>query len=267
MDPRFDSQNKHPRDAREPRGAGTVDKAIDVLFHLHDRSRPCGVSELGRALGLPKSSVHRLLTALGQRGLVERDARGRYRPGMGLVALGLGVLEREPVVEAARPEMERIAAELGETLFLAGARAGRIHVLAKVEGTGFLRAAPRVGATVPVHATAVGKLHLAFAPDEVGPDAAPARFTSRTLDPVALAREVDEVRRRGWASNRDEWTPGLTAVAAPVWLGGRLRAVLAVAGPTAALEERDLPARARSLLAATARIEARLEGRAVWRTA
>ena len=113
------------------------------------------MTAIGRALGLPKSSAHRLLTALSRRGLVEQDGRGRYRPGIGLVALGLGALEREPVVVAARPVLEQEAGALGETFFLVAARAGRLVVLDKAEGNGFLRAAPRVGSSVPVHATAV----------------------------------------------------------------------------------------------------------------
>ena len=67
--------------------AGTVEKAIDILFHLHGAPASRGVTEIARQLGLAKSSVHRLLAALTRRGLVERDERGRYRPGIGLVAL------------------------------------------------------------------------------------------------------------------------------------------------------------------------------------
>jgi DNA-binding IclR family transcriptional regulator len=131
-----------------------IEKALDVLYHLHAGAEARGVSEIGRALGLPKSSAHRLLAALGRRGLVERDREGRYRPGIALVALGLGVLEREPLVAAARPLLEELARESDETAFLTVARAGRIVALDKVEGGGFLRAAPRVGAEAPVHATA-----------------------------------------------------------------------------------------------------------------
>ena len=86
----------------------TVEKAVDVLFHLHTEPRACGVTAIGRALGLSKSGTHRLLTALSRRGLVEKDDRGRYRPGIGLVALGVGALDREPVVAAARPVLEPI---------------------------------------------------------------------------------------------------------------------------------------------------------------
>jgi DNA-binding IclR family transcriptional regulator len=238
-----------------------VEKAIDVLFHLHGSSEPQGVTAVGRALGLPKSSAHRLLGALGRRGLVERDGRGRYRPGIGLVALGVGTLDREPVVEAARPVLECEAEALGETLFLAAARAGRIHILDKVEGPGFLRAAPRIGSLVPVGATAVGKLHLAFAPESVVEDPAP-RFTERTLGARALAREVEAVRERGWAANRDEWQPGLSAVAAPVFLGARLVAAVAAAAPSARLAEEDLPAVADRVRDAAARVSARLGGAA-----
>jgi IclR family acetate operon transcriptional repressor len=141
-------------------GAATVEKAIDVLFHLHERARPRGVSELARALKLPKSSLHRLLVSLRRRGLVESDERGRYRPGIALLALGLGVLEREPLVAAAHPVMELEAAQLDETFFAVAARAGALIVLDKVEGTGMLRVAPRVGSTVPVQPTAVGRLYL-----------------------------------------------------------------------------------------------------------
>jgi len=242
--------------------SGTVEKAVDVLFHLHAEPEPQGVTAVGRALGLPKSSAHRLLRSLGRRGLVERDAGGRYRPGIGLVALGVGILEGEPVVEAARPVLEREAAAQGETLFLAAARAGHVYVLAKAEGPAFLRAAPQVGSTVPTHATAVGKLYLAHAPDEVETaDAVPERFTPRTLRGRALARAVGEARERGWAENRDEWTPGLAALAAPVFLGARLVAAVALAAPSARLDpSRIAPVAARVVAAADA-VAGRLAGR------
>lgn len=64
--------------------ATSIEKALDVLFLLHREAGARGVTQIGRALGLPKSSAHRLLAALSRRGLVERDAAGRYRPGIGL---------------------------------------------------------------------------------------------------------------------------------------------------------------------------------------
>jgi IclR family acetate operon transcriptional repressor len=242
-------------------GAATVDKAIDVLFHLHASATPCGVTSIGRALGLPKSSTHRLLTALGRRGLVARDERGHYRPGVALIALGLGVLEREPVVEAARPVLEEAASELGETFFLVAAHSGELVVLDKVEGTGFIRAAPQIGSRVPSHATAAGKLYRAFAPELLREgEAAPVGFTPATLtDTDAIASAVVRAREQGWASNRDEWVMGLAVVGAPIRIGARLVAVVAVATATARADELGGDALSTRVLAAARKIESRLE--------
>jgi DNA-binding IclR family transcriptional regulator len=239
----------------------SIEMALDVLFHVAGAGS-AGVSEIARALALPKSTAHRLLAALGRRGLVERDAGGRYKPGLRILALGLGVLEREPVVAAARPVLEAAAEEIGETLFLAAARAGRIVVLDKVEGTGFLRAAPRIGSDVPVHATAVGKLQLAFAPDAVAlGDGAWPRFTPRTpTSRRALEREVARARKRGWAENREEWMPGLVVVAAPIVAAGRMQATLALAALSVRLPAAKTERVAKRLVAAAGRIGARLEG-------
>ncbi len=240
----------------------TLEKAIDILFHLHGEPEARGVTAIGRALGLPESSAHRLLAALSRRGLLERDDRGRYRTGMGLVALGLGALEHDPIGRAARPILESEARELGETVFLVAARAGRLVVLDKAEGTGFLRAAPQVGSTVPVHATAVGKLYLAFGPDAVEPvDDEPERFTDRTATSAeALAGEVERIRRQGFAENREEWIPGLAVVAAPVRVGGRLVGALAVAAPVQRLDALGREWVGEQAMAAAARVAARLEG-------
>jgi DNA-binding IclR family transcriptional regulator len=251
---------------------GTVEKAIDVLFHLHEAAAPQGVTAIGRSLGMPKSSVHRLLAALVKRGLVERDGGGQYRPGMGLVALGVGVLEREPVVVAARPSLEAFAREVGETFFLVAARAGRLVVLDKVEGTGFMRAAPRVGESVPPHASAVGKLYLAFAPDQLDDAARMATdleaYSAETItEPGALRSEVAAVAERGSASNRDEWIPGLSVLAAPIWLGERMTAAVALAAPSPRLDVLGEDALTGRVLAAAAEINARLTGESVGRRA
>jgi IclR family acetate operon transcriptional repressor len=242
---------------------GTIDKALELLFHLHERGgAPLGVSELGRALELPKSTAHRLLASLAKRGLVEQDGQGRYQPGIALLALGLGVLEREPLVAAARAVVEHAAESLGETIFLSSARAGRLYVLDKQEGTGFLRAAPRIGAEIPAHATAIGKLYLAFAPESLRPLESPLEKYSRSTitDSRALAKEVELVRARGWAGMRNEWIPDLAGVAVPIRAGGRMFGALAAAGPMSHFDgEHENVFRAELLESARA-IESRLTG-------
>ncbi|MDG2049090.1 MAG: IclR family transcriptional regulator [Myxococcota bacterium] len=236
---------------------GTIEKATDVLFHLHRQAAGCGISEIGRALDIPKSSVHRLLAALASRGLVEKDEAGRYRPGIALLALGLGVLEREPIVQVARPILERLAVTLGETCFLVAARAGRLRVLEKAEGTGFLRAAPQVGAEVPHQVTAAGKLYLALAPESLSAtDNAP----QSRAEGIAVERALRQVREQDLAWNRDEWIAGLSVVAAPVRMGERLLGALALALPSAALAERDGGELEQQVKAAAAKTSDRLNG-------
>lgn len=249
---------------RDTTSPGTVEKALDLLAHLEDQRSPCGVSEIGRALGMPKASVHRLLASLGSRGYVERTEDGRYRLGFRLVRLGLAVLAREPLVEAARPALEAAARDAGETFFLATLRDGAVVVLDKVEGSGMLRAAPRIGESAPLHATAVGKLFLALAPARVPAPPAPLeRYTPRTLATApALARATAEVARRGWAESREEWLPGLSFVAAPVRVAGELLGAVAAAVPATRFAGAAKGKILQVTLDAARAIAARLEGSA-----
>lgn len=238
-------------------GAATVEKALDVLFHLHEAGASVGLSELGRALDLPKSSCHRLLTSLVDREVVDRDEGGRYRPGLALLSLGLGAQRREPVVSAARRTLEDEAKVLGETVFLVGLRHARLRVLDKVEGPGFLRAAPGVGDVVPADVTAAGKIYAIFgsADLEIGGD-------ENRAAPFA-ADESEQIERRGYALNRDGWIEGLSVLGVPVWQGRGagardLVAVMALAAASPRFERLGEEAVANRLLEASAVVGARL---------
>ncbi|MBI5504500.1 MAG: IclR family transcriptional regulator [Deltaproteobacteria bacterium] len=239
----------------------TIEKAIDLLFYLHSAAGARGVSEIGRTLGVPKSSAHRLLASLARRGLVEQDDNGRYRPGIALLALGLGALEREPLAAAARPILERESEATGETAFLTVAKRGRIYVLDKSEGASFLRVAPSLGSEVPVHATAVGTLHLAFAPETVvlGKEPWPGYTHATPVRRAELERRVERARQRGWTENRDGWIPGLTVVAAPVLLGSRMLGCFVIAAPTSRVDDAELARLAKRVRQAAGDIAARLQ--------
>lgn len=246
-----------------------IDKALGLLFHLHAQPGPVGVSELGRALSLPRSSAHRLLGALRRHDLVEQNEDGRYQVGFGLVTLASKLLACDALLLAARPALTQAAAELGETFFLVAARGGQLRVLDKVEGTGVLRASPPLGSVVPVHATAVGKLYLAHAPAQLRLERERARFTERTLlDDAALAADVELARQRGYAHNHQEWIEGLSVLAAPILVaaGGdtppQLVGAVCVALPAARLTQLGEPHVVARLLAARARVCTRMQGAA-----
>ncbi|MGE0487172.1 MAG: IclR family transcriptional regulator [Gammaproteobacteria bacterium] len=238
----------------------TIDKALDALFLLGQAGQALRLADIARSLDMPRSSAHRILAPLVARGLVERDAEGRYQAGLGLMTLGLACARREPVAHAAQPVLEAAAHELGETFFLVVARGARLVVLAKAEGDGFLRAAPRLGSHVPVHATAVGKLYLALAPATVELDTLP-RYTPATLrSRAALNAAVDEARNRGWAVNDEEWQAGLCVAAAPVQVAGRLEGCVALAMVAARFHALGTAAAVRRVRHAAEGIALRLEG-------
>jgi DNA-binding IclR family transcriptional regulator len=249
----------------------SLDKAIDVLEHLHDAGGPRGITEIAQALELPKSSTHRLLKTLVRRGFAEQETSGRYRTGPALIALGLGSLDRDPMVALARPVLEQEAAALGETVFLTAPRGREIVVLDKAEGQGFLRAAPKVGQTVPIAATAVGRLAMAFDPARfpLGENH-PQPFTQSTqLSLVEIAAAIERARIDRFAINRGEWIEGLAVVAAPLLTANEppsFAGAVAVAAPTARLDALGPFVVARRALAAAEAISCRLAGRdPAWR--
>jgi len=199
---------------------------LRVLEVLRQAKAPLALAELSRALTIPKPTTHRLLASLLNAALVEQQLDGRYALGVGLVRLGLGALALDPVVRAAQLELERAVHDLGETFFLVKARAGRLVVLSKVEGTGMLRVAPDVGAEVPLEVTASGRLYMAYAPQLLAGNPGVSRVS---------AASVKRARTRGYDVNEAEWLPGLTVVAAPILLEGELLGCVTCAGPAVRL--------------------------------
>jgi IclR family transcriptional regulator, acetate operon repressor len=241
-------------------GADAVHRALDVLLRVGAAPGRVGVTELARAVGLPKSTAHRLLEVLRQRGMLEKDGRGRYGTGAELLRMGLRALEGDPLLGAVRPALEELAIHAGETAFLVAARGGRLLVLDRVEGAGMLRATPPLGSEVPVHATAAGRLYLALKPAAVAlPVGRLAAFTART--PTSRSGLTAAARRaaaRGWDANVDEWIVGMTVVSAPIVAHATLHGVLAVAGATPRLQALGLESLAALVMASAAGVAARL---------
>ena len=232
--------------------AGTVDKAVRVLEALRRAQQPATLGALAHGLAMPKATLHRLLSSLAAHELVEQQADGRYALGVGLVRLGLSAQGLDPFVRVARSELEREALAFGETFFLVGARAGRLYVLDKVEGTGLLRAAPNVGAEVPVETTASGRLFLGLMPALLTESA-----HTRAVPRAAIERAVGQ----GYDLNQGEWITGLTVVAAPVLTHARLFGTVACAGAASQLFGARLSEAIERTKRAASRVESALGGR------
>ncbi|MGY1671916.1 IclR family transcriptional regulator [Geodermatophilus sp. SYSU D00710] len=189
----------------------TLDRGLRILEHLATAGSPRPVAEVAAAVGLHRSIAYRLLRTLEDHQLVERDAAGHYRLGLGMAALARGV--RADLQTAALPRLDALAAELGMTAFLV-VRAGdeAVTVVSVEPHDTAAHVAYRPGTRHPVGRGAPGLALLV--PQPPAPD-----------DRAALV----EARRVGWAASHGEVVPGLWSVAAPV-LGpdGGARAAIAV---------------------------------------
>jgi DNA-binding IclR family transcriptional regulator len=233
------------RDAGRPVAA--VERAIALLDVLADGTGPRGVNELARAVGAHASTVSRLLGTLAESGLVEREpGSGRYRLGLRLAHWGNAAVAGRDLRELARPLLVELAELTGETATLSLAAGTEALTADYVASSQTVLSQARVGRASVGHATAVGKVLLAFRPDALV--ALPAQlepFTERTIvDRSALERVLAKVREQGFAEATDEREPGLHAIAVPVLDGhGVLAAVLGLQGP----DRFDAAARARAL--------------------
>lgn len=240
----------------------SVDRALTVLALLA-RSGELGVTQLAAGLGVHKSTAFRLLATLEAHDLVEQVAdRGKFRLGVGLLRLAGAGVARLDLVQESRPVAVRLAHQVGETVDLTILSGCGALYLDQVPGPSALALHNGVGQVVPLHATAHGKVLLAFGPPELTEGLARSlpRFTARTTgDADRLRAELAEVEGLGFAVTVDELEVGLTAVAAPVRSAeGEVTAAVGASGPTFRLPPERLPAIADQVVAAAAEISRRL---------
>lgn len=218
--------------------ATSLVKALHVLLALEDSLEGRGVTDIARALGLPKSAVHRLLVTFQAGGFVQQQPEtSRYTLGPVLARLGLRAADLFTPRRAARPYMEALAHAVGETIFLGVLCEDSMLVVEKVEHNQILRISPELGSTVPLRHTALGQVWLACCPAAqrdrllatlMSPDSVvPAE---RTL--ASLRQELDTIAQQGFAVSLETWRPDICCLAVPVWNRRReLIAALAVAVP------------------------------------
>ncbi len=194
--------------------------------------REVGTNEVARVTGINASTVSRLLATLTEAGYVEHMAEsGRYRLGLRLLELGNEVLARLDLREVAHPHLQALAEETGETVTLSAPGEGHAVTVDFVQSASVVQSVARLGRPSIGHATAAGKVVLAFSEAEL-----PAKLeahTDRTItDRRALEAELEEVRVKGFAEATGEREVELNAVAAPVWgAHAELAGVLGLQGP------------------------------------
>lgn len=202
-------------------GQTVISKVFAILGAFAAGQSRLTLTDLARRSGLPLATVHRLVGELVRWGALERDDDGAYRVGVRLWEIGSLAPIRAGLRELAIPYMEDLYEATHENVQLAVLDGLDALFVEKIRGRDSTPIVTRVGGRLPLHATGVGKVLLAHAPAAVV-EGLIARglepLTPRTIvDPAELRRNLDEVRRNGFAYTRDEMTIGSVSVGAPVY--------------------------------------------------
>ena len=199
-------------------------RTVEVLEALAQAPRRLTLTELSSQLGYPKSSVHMLLRTLVGAGWVEADDRNSaYGIGVRALLVGTAFLDRDVVNQVATPHLAALRAHLNETVHLARLDGTDVVYLASRESMHILRSGSRVGRRMPAHSTAIGQVLLAqLSPEEVEGRIAGelGTETQHTItDHDTLAVELEDIRVRRWAAEREQDTLGLGSIAVAIPFG------------------------------------------------
>jgi DNA-binding IclR family transcriptional regulator len=196
----------------------SVDNALRILLLLGDRSE-LRLTEVSEYLGVASSTAHRLLAMLHYRGFVRQDPRSKaYRPGTALTGVAFSILQRFDVRETLRPFLERLHAEVSETVHLGILDGATARFIDAIESPKAVRVASRLGRSLPANCTSTGKAMLAQLPlrdlHSLYPQEELDGVTSNSIrSRTELEIELEGVRRRGYATSNEESEESVSSVA------------------------------------------------------
>ncbi len=224
-----------------------IDRSVALLEAIAASNDPVSLKILAADTGLHPSTAFRILGALTEHGLVERSESGNYQLGVRLLQLGSRVQGRLDVRREARPVMEWLRNEIGETVNLTVREADEVVYLERATPSRMMRVEQIIGARAPLHVTAVGKLFLADGGAEACLEYAertglPARTPYSITDPASLWRNVKNAPQRGYALDDEEAELGVGCIGVPVRdSSGRMVAGLSVSAPIGRRREDWIP--------------------------
>lgn len=218
---------------------GTVGKALDLLDAIAVVGRPVRFAELLAEGRHPKATLYRLLRTLARQGMLSYDPDAHtWRPGLRLVRLAHAAWTQSSLAPIARPWLDRLSAETGETVHLAQLDGGHVLYVDKRNAARPIEMFSQAGKIGPAYCTGIGKAMLAHLDprdlDEAMRRQAFHRFTPHTLTtPEGLRAELQAIRADGLAFDREEHEPRIICVAAPILSArGRVLGALSVTSST-----------------------------------
>lgn len=203
-------------------GVQAVVLALNMLEFIAASHRAVGVTELAREFETTKSRIYRHLRTLVSAGYLTQEPESeRYRASARLMALGQSVSEGHEITAVARPAMRELRDGFGHSVALSVPENAMMRIIGTMPGTSQVEMGVKPGSLLSLHGSAQGKVALAFGDEGLMRalmQAPLARFTPKTItDPVDLAADIRDVRRKGWATAYDEALIGLNALAVPIY--------------------------------------------------
>lgn len=244
------------RSAAAPKDTGTLDLALRILDHLAEQASPIALTAIAQTFAASKSTVYRHLSALARHGFVRRDvSTGRYAIGVKLMVLGETSRSNFEIVTVARDALLKLRDTTGQAVSLCALLDDDLVVLDLMHGRSVVEFSTRPGTRLALHASAHGKIWLAFGPEGLitkvlsGPRPA---WTPHTItDAKALANEVQAVRKRGWSTAPNQVVMGVNTLAAPVFdHRGVLVGSIAFVGSTQVIAAKPAPAQLATVIEA-----------------
>ena len=229
----------------------SVDRALDILIYLYNEGVEKGISEISKDLGMYKSTIHRSLTTLENKGFVYQNQENeKYWLGMKLFAIGKSVEEKFSFSKAVKPYTEILLKEFNETvnvsiLDINSTDNLRTILVHKEENTNkVLAISPILGSSSECHCSSVGKCLLAFGKDipyEKFTDKPLTKFTDNTIQTWdELFECLEIVKKQGYAIDESEMEIGLTCIGAPILdKNGIALAAVSISGPSNRMHEGD----------------------------
>ncbi len=181
-----------------------------------------GISEISKSLEMQPSKISRMLRTLESEGFFERSPQtGKYRLGVGFFELGMAFAFHFPLTKIIRPHIEQMARELSLTASWAILRKSKIIVMDRVQNQNIDLLSQRVGLNLPIHSTSLGKVLLAYLPEEeqdrILKSTSFERFTSETIvDRKVIKKNLVTIKEKGFATDEGETHADLNCVAAPI---------------------------------------------------
>jgi DNA-binding IclR family transcriptional regulator len=227
---------------------GVVTKVLRILETLHSSPSGLQLKDVAQQTTINKSTAYRFLAHLENEGYVFRDASGAYAIGVRLARLASGISYQTTLRKIARPVLQQFWRVTGETVNLAVLDGREVLYLDVMESSHTFRLVSQVGVRRPVYCTALGKVMLAFIPEEEQQYFLEGikfeRFTPHTIKSVAqLRKELTVIRQKGYSLDNEEAYLGSRCIGAPIFdSSGKIVAAVSVSGPTMRVTRERVPA-------------------------